>query len=135
MKFLALISLLVVTVFLIACGNTEIATSTNQPKAAGSPTAKAGATPDELAVTRGIFQKECADCHGSDGSGGTKILDGKPLKVPSLREGHALKHSDEDFIQQISNGDDDMPAFKDKISQEDIKNLVRLVRKDFQGDR
>jgi hypothetical protein len=26
-----------------------------------------------------------------------------------------------------------MPAFKGKISDDDIKNLVKLIRKDFQG--
>lgn len=133
MKLLALTFTLFGALLLPACGNSETAVSTNQPTMAGSPAAKANATPDELAVTRGIYQKDCAGCHGSDGSGGTKIIDGETLKVPTLLEGHALKHSDDDFVQQISGGGDGMPAFKDKISPEDMKNLVRLIRKDFQG--
>ncbi len=57
----------------------------------------------------------------------------KKLKVPSLREGHATTHTDEKLAKQISNGDDEMPAFKDKMNPQEIDHLVRLVRKEFQG--
>ena len=134
MKSITLTLLLgAVSLMAAACTAPGTVTTNNQPVPAGSPPARVNATPDELAVARGIFQKDCAACHGSDGTGGTKTVDGQTLKVPTLLEGHALKHSDDEFIQQISNGGDGMPAFKDKISAEDMKNLVRLIRKDFQG--
>lgn len=133
MKLVALTCVLFGALLMAACGKTETTVSINPPTVADSPAAKTSSTPDELAVTRGIFQKDCAECHGSDGSGGTKIIDNQPLNVPTLLEGHALKHSDEDFIQQISSGGDGMPGFKDKISEADTKNLVRLIRRDFQG--
>ena len=60
-------------------------------------------------------------------------MDGKRFKVPSLREGHALDHSDEKFVVQITEGDEEMPAFKDKLTPAEINDLVRFVRKEFQG--
>lgn len=62
-----------------------------------------------------------------------KEIDGKKFKVPSLREGHALHHTDDKFIVQIREGDEEMPAFKDKLKPEEIKDLVRFIRKEFQG--
>ena len=62
-----------------------------------------------------------------------KTVDEKKLKVPSFSTGHALKHTDEDFVEQIVKGGDGMPKFKDKLSPEEINLLVRFVRHEFQG--
>ena len=61
-----------------------------------------------------------------------KLDDGTKLKVPSLREGHALKHKDEEFVKQITNGGDGMPKFGDKLSRDETIDLVRFIRKEFQ---
>ena len=53
--------------------------------------------------------------------------------MPSFKAPHALKDSDEDFIKQINNGGDGMPVFKDKLRPEEITDLVKLIRKQFQG--
>src|SRR4030095_9205216 len=98
-----------------------------------TPAVKAAATPDAFASARVIFTKDCAVCHGDDGKGGLKTVEGEKLKVPSLLEGHALKHLDEDFVDQINNGGDGMPKFKDKLSPDEINALVRFVRHEFQG--
>jgi mono/diheme cytochrome c family protein len=130
-----------IALFVVACGDS---TSTNQtantagtqpspalPKA----TATASATPaDELASARKDFSQVCAACHQEKGEGGTVKIEGKPLKVPSLKEGHALKHTDEEFAKQISKGGDGMPPFKDKLTPEQINNLVRFIRRDIQGN-
>jgi mono/diheme cytochrome c family protein len=60
-------------------------------------------------------------------------VDGKKLKVPNFGMGHTLEHSDDDFIKQINKGGDGMPAFKDKLSPQDINDLVRFIRHEFQG--
>ena len=44
-----------------------------------------------------------------------------------------LKHADEEFVEQITEGDEGMPAFKDKLSPEEMNDLVRFIRKEFQG--
>src|SRR5205807_108262 len=77
----------------------------------------------------------CKECHGEKGAGGpVKLEDGTKLKVPSLREGHALHHPDSDFLKQITKGGDGMPAFKDKLKPEEIDDLVRFIRHEFQAD-
>src|SRR5215510_4199061 len=92
------------------------------------------ATPDPFAATRGVFVKNCQNCHGPNGVGGpVKLEDGTKLKVPSLREGHALRHPDSDFVKQIEKGGDGMPAFKDKLNQQQVGDLIKFIRNEFQA--
>ena len=96
--------------------------------------APATATPDQFAAMRATFDKNCKGCHGEKGQGGpVKLEDGTKLKVPSLREGHALHHPDSDFVKQITKGGDGMPAFGDKLKPDEINDLVRFIRHEFQG--
>jgi mono/diheme cytochrome c family protein len=133
MRLLASVLILSLTVlFVIACGDSGTETSTVRPTnspAASAPTA----TPDELASARINFQKNCVNCHGAKGEGGPKEVDGKKFRVPALREGHALKHTDEKFVVQITEGDEEMPAFKDKLTAAEITDLVKFIRKELQG--
>ena len=113
-----------------ACSDTSTPTNTNtNSAAAASPTA----TPDEFAVARATFEKNCVLCHQKTGEGGrVKLEDGTRLKVPNLREGHALRDPDADFVKQINKGGDGMPAFGDKLKPEEINELVRFIRHEFQ---
>ena len=88
------------------------------------------------ASARANFMKNCSVCHGEEAKGGiVKVKDVK-LKVPSLREGHALKHTDEQFVKQITNGGDGMPKFKDKLNKPDeINDLAHFIRHEFQGGK
>lgn len=120
-----------ISLFAFACNKPDTETVThNGPTPALSP---AAATPDEFAETRAVFKKNCSECHGEDGTGGTKTVDGKKLKVPTLRGGHALGHFDEDFIKQINKGGDGMPAFKDKLTPAQLNELVHFIRHELQG--
>lgn len=113
-----------------ACSNQPTTTNT-ETKA--SPAAAATPTPDAFAGVRGIYAKDCQNCHAADGTGGkVKLEDGKTLKVPTFRAGHALRHADSDFRRQIMEGGDGMPAFKDKLSPQQIDEMIRLVRQEFQ---
>jgi mono/diheme cytochrome c family protein len=133
MRLLKFALILLITISISACGSSGTY-ETNSARPAGTPSAATPATtPDELASARINFQKNCVGCHGEKGEGGRKELDGKRFKVPSLREGHALEHTDEKFVVQITEGDDEMPAFKDKLTVAEINDLVRFVRKEFQG--
>ena len=135
MKLVTLTPLLFAAILLAsACAAPDtVTTNQTQPTLTASPASRANTSPDEFAVARATFQKDCAACHSSDGTGGLKTVDGKKLKVPSYKEAHALKHSDEDFAKQIINGGDGMPAFKDKLSPPEVNDLVRFIRKEFQG--
>ena len=130
---LCIFALAMSAMFLMSgCSGAGNSTVTNAPAANTSPVATA--TPDEFAFARANYAKDCSSCHGEEGKGGlVKTTDGTKLKVPSLTEGHALKHVDEDFVDQITNGGDGMPKFKDKLSSEEINAMVRFVRHEFQG--
>lgn len=127
-----LIGLIAIVAVLLVTGCDRTSTSPNANKANSSPST--AATPDEFAAPRANFVKNCKVCHGEEGRGGpVKLEDGTKLKVPSLREGHALHHPDSDFVKQITKGGDGMPAFKNKLTPEEINDLVRFIRHEFQG--
>ena len=130
MKLFMFASVIFAIFLMSSCAQTE---NTNTPTATTTPAAKATATPDEFASARVNFAKHCVACHGAQGEGGVKTVDEKKLKVPSFSTGHALKHTDEDFVEQIVKGGDGMPEFKDKLSPDEINLLVRFVRHEFQG--
>ncbi len=74
-----------------------------------------------------IFKTNCAECHGANGEGTKKGL--------SFLKGHALDHSEEDFIRRVTDGKDDkMPAFKDKLTPEEIIEVVKFVQTEIQKD-
>lgn len=116
--------------FLASCDRTSTSPNTNNGP---TPTAST-ATPDAFASTRATYEKDCKECHGADGAGGrVKLEDGTKLRVPSLREGHALRHPDSEFTKQIEKGGDGMPAFKDKLTPQQITEMISFIRKEFQG--
>jgi len=129
MKVSALAFLTLSSVLLTAaCGQQPVATNSD-----AKPTPAPSVSPDPSAAVRAIFARDCESCHGPEGKGGrVKQEDGSTLRVPSLREGHALKHRDSDFVKQISRGGDGMPAFKDKLSQQEMDDLIRFIRNEFQ---
>lgn len=91
-------------------------------------------TPDQFASVRGVFEKECKSCHGETGQGGTvKQDDGSKLKVPTLREGRAVRHEDTEYLKQITKGGDGMPAFDKKLTPEQMNDLIKMIRVEFQG--
>ena len=94
----------------------------------------ASSTQDQFAAVRGTYEKECRSCHGPTGQGGpVKLEDGTKLKVPSLREGHALRHDDAEYLKQITKGGDGMPAFDKKLTAEQMNGLIKMIRTEFQA--
>ena len=74
-----------------------------------------------------IYHTNCARCHGASGEGAEKGI--------PLISGHALHHSADEYVEQVENGEGTkMPAFKDKLSHEEIAAVVEFVREDLQKD-
>ena len=133
MKLIAL-ALTCIAIALIAVACTETATPTNSSRSSASPAAPAPtASVDQFATARANYKKNCEACHGPEATGGLVKVDKKQIKVPSLKAEHALKHTDEQLTKMITNGEEAMPAFKDKMSAQEISEMVRFVRKEFQG--
>lgn len=67
------------------------------------------------------FKAKCSACHGADGS---KATMGKPLNGPD-----AQGMSDADLAATITNGKaPKMPAYKDKLTDAQISDLVKYIR-------
>lgn len=118
----------------VACTETATPTNTSTATRTASPAPPtSSASVDEFARARTNFTKNCEACHGPNGEGGTVQIEGKRLRVPSLKASHAIRHTDEELLKIVTDGHEEMPAFKDKVSAEEITELVRFVRKNFQG--
>jgi mono/diheme cytochrome c family protein len=118
----------------IACTETALPTNSAAPRSASAPAAPSpSASVDELANARTNYTKNCEGCHGPEGQGGLVKIESKQIKVPSLHAEHAKKHTDAEITDFITNGHEEMPAFKDKLRPAEVTELVQYVRKTFQG--
>jgi mono/diheme cytochrome c family protein len=84
----------------------------------------ASASSSFAADAAAIWSQQCASCHGKDGSGNTAM--GKKLAVKDYTKEQGF--SDADATNVIKNGKGKMKAYKDKLSDADVKALVAYVR-------
>ncbi|MBK7709135.1 MAG: cytochrome c [Acidobacteria bacterium] len=139
MKFAKLLFVTVAFAILVAaCGNTANNSTTSTTNTAKN-TAPAHPRPRRCRPRMNspppkIFSEKCVGCHKENGTGGEKDVDGVKIKVPDLTSEKMKNEPDNDFIDIINNGDKEegMPAFKGKISEQEIKDLVKLIRKEIQ---
>jgi len=121
--------------FVFACSQ---ATNTNNvvDKVKGTPiTPTVNPTPDELANARTLYTEKCVKCHKEDGTGGISTVDGKKIKAANFKSDGMKKESDEDLAAEIKDGvaDEGMPSFAKELNAEQIKSLVKFIRKEFQN--
>jgi cytochrome c6 len=75
----------------------------------------------------GLFKTKCAACHADDGSGSGAM--GKQLGVKDLRADDVQKQTDAQLTDSMTNGvGKKMPAYKGKITDDQIKGLVGYIR-------
>jgi mono/diheme cytochrome c family protein len=130
MKLVALaLACIALSLVIISCTETVPPTSNTAPASAVSPAKPV----DEFAAARVNYQKNCEGCHGETGEGGLVKVENKQIKVPSLKADHAKKHTDEQITKMITNGEEQMPSFKNKLKPEEITELVKYLRKHYQG--
>jgi mono/diheme cytochrome c family protein len=82
----------------------------------------------EVALVNGaeVFKLNCSKCHGDKGEGSKKGI--------PLISGHALNHSELEYVQRVSDGKEGkMPAFRNKLSADEIKAVVEYVRGTLQS--
>lgn len=84
--------------------------------------AKGGAS-DEAG--KSLFKANCVVCHGDDGAG---TATGRALNAPDLHSEAVQKLTDAQITDQINNGKNNMPPFRNSLSQAQIKQLVSYVR-------
>ncbi len=73
-----------------------------------------------------LYKSKCAACHSADGSGDTPA--GKAMGVTDLRGDEVQKMTDAQLIDATTNGKNKMPAYKGKLTDDQIKQLVGYIR-------
>jgi mono/diheme cytochrome c family protein len=72
------------------------------------------------------YKAKCAMCHGADGLAATPM--GKNLKMLSFKDPSMVKATDAQFIASTTNGKGKMPAYKGKLTDAQITDLVSYIR-------
>jgi cytochrome c oxidase cbb3-type subunit 3 len=76
---------------------------------------------------RAVYSANCGRCHGSDGQGRTRMAE--TVEPPDLSDPAWLRgRSSSRMIASVANGRGQMPAFKKKLSREDIAASIAYVR-------
>lgn len=72
------------------------------------------------------YKSKCAMCHGADGLAATPM--GKMMKIPSFKDTSVVRMSDSQLADVTTNGKAKMPAYKDKLTAAQIKEVVGYIR-------
>lgn len=72
------------------------------------------------------YKAKCQMCHGATGAGDTPA--GKSMKARPLNSPEVVKQSDEELAAIIRNGKNKMPAYKGKLTDAEINDLVKFIR-------
>jgi mono/diheme cytochrome c family protein len=116
--------------------------TTNSVNTAGSNAAMANArstpasTPaiDDLAKGQKLYVDNCSKCHKDDGTGGEVVVEGRKMKADNLTDDKRKKLSDDKILKVMVDGieDEGMPSFKDKMSEAEMREVVRYIRVELQ---
>ncbi len=93
-------------------------------------------TPDVVKAGARLYQQQCSECHGTQGMGdgdAARALTPSPALLAYLIQ--MPMSVDEYLMWSIAEGGEelktDMPAFKDKLSREDIWKIIAFMRAGF----
>jgi mono/diheme cytochrome c family protein len=117
-----------VKVVVFCVGVLALATSA---AASGGPAAAAPQKGRAAQAERGraVYADRCARCHGADGQGRTRLgetLDPPDFSDPAWQRSRSRNNTR--MIASVSEGLGSMPAFKKKLSRQDIAAAVAYVR-------
>jgi cytochrome c6 len=137
LKIVVIAGTISVALAVIACGSaasTNVVANTAKTNAA-TPTPAAAGTPDELASSRTLYKDNCAKCHQDSGKGGKTTVDGKQINAHDLTSDKMKKRDDDKFRDDILEGspDDGMPAFKGKLTDAQINDIIKYIRTELQA--
>jgi cytochrome c6 len=73
-----------------------------------------------------LYKSKCQVCHGPDGKGDT--LAGKKVGAKDLHSPEVAKLSDTELFDDVKKGKGKMQAYGTKLTDDQIKALVKYVR-------
>ncbi len=123
-----------------ACGAWPVALAScaGRPPAPNPDTdgSKGAVVSDEQAVRgRLVYMKECQSCHGSRGKGDGPAERRMNTEMPDLTDHETAAETDEELFSVITKGSKPMPAFKNRLSEQQRWDVVRFVRVAFATGR
>lgn len=77
-----------------------------------------------------VFNSNCAKCHGRDGRGNPKmaaLVNGNLSRIDLTRD-VIIKKSDAEIVGIILEGSGKMPAYKKKLSNQEISKAIEHLR-------
>ncbi len=99
--------------------------------------------PDRVAQGAALYMQNCARCHGANLEGAPdwkrSLPDGSLPPPPHDSSGHTWHHPDSLLLSIIANGgnpafNSKMPAFKDKLSEEDMAAILEFIKSKWGKD-
>ena len=72
-----------------------------------------------------LYKAKCQACHGADGKGSAA---GQKLGVHDFHSPEVAKESDADLIKTTKEGKGKMPKFDGKLTDDQIKALIKYIR-------
>ena len=76
-----------------------------------------------------VYMSKCKSCHAKDGKGANaKIAKGLKIDHEKLSLEPMAKKTDEESLEIIRSGKDDMPGYGEKLSAEQIQSLLEYCR-------
>jgi len=118
------------TLLFISCSGTapiDNSAGNNQKPPAGSPA-------DITSTGKKLYTSNCAACHKISGTGGKMEFDGKTIDPEDLTSEKMRNTPDDKMYVYIFDGvpDEGMPAFKDKLKEAEVREIVRYIRMELQ---
>lgn len=81
---------------------------------------------ERVSSPRSLYIQNCARCHGADGRAQTRL--GKKLEADDLTTEDVKNMSTAKIERVITNGRLDMPAFRRKLTRQQISQVAGYVR-------
>jgi cytochrome c6 len=75
---------------------------------------------------KALYKAKCANCHAEDGSGQSPM--GKKMNLRDLGSKEVQAQTDKELYAWTADGKGKMPAYKSKLSDEEINALVAHMR-------
>lgn len=120
----------------VACGSSPAANEkpANAPISVMTPDANTTPAPELMAAGKKLYMANCAACHKENGTGGKIEIEGKSINPDDLTSEKIKAFADDKIYGYIYKGieDEGMPAFKDKLTEAEIREVVRYLRVELQ---
>lgn len=119
-----------------ACASTPTTNESVNRTSSATPEATPAVQPsvDLMATGRKLFVDNCAICHKESGKGGKVEIEGRTISPDDLTTQKMKDMPDDKMHRYIFDGiaDEGMPAFKEKLSEAEIREVVRYIRAELQ---